>query len=309
VTLGALALGYCAGGVLADRMPGPRLLGSVVIASGVLLGLVPLLSHAVLGPTDALGPRVDALVSAALLFAPSLVALGMTEPIAVQRATRSRRRAGRSIGSVYAVSTTGSLVGTLTVGFILIPAFDTNAILVGAASVLTLLGGASLALRQLPLALGAVLLPLIASGTSESPMPPGIAVLDKSQSLLGLVEVIGDDNRGVRFLRSDHSILGAEYLADGSPGFSFVYLLEAIRFLRPAAKNLLEIGLGTGAVPTELGRAGITAVLTSTTLRRNLNSPRAAKSWVGGLSLGQLTGQAVVSGSGGSFLRERRSLA
>jgi hypothetical protein len=30
---------------------------------------------------------------------------------------------------------------------------------------------------------------------------------------------------------------------------------------------------------------------------------------VGGLSLGQLTGQAVVSGSGGSFLRERRSLA
>jgi hypothetical protein len=30
---------------------------------------------------------------------------------------------------------------------------------------------------------------------------------------------------------------------------------------------------------------------------------------VGGLSLGQLTGQAVVSGSGGSFRRERRSLA
>src|SRR3954470_12299237 len=47
VTLGALAVGYYCGGVLADRMKSLRLLGGLATASGALLALVPLLSHVV----------------------------------------------------------------------------------------------------------------------------------------------------------------------------------------------------------------------------------------------------------------------
>ena len=47
----------------------------------MLLGLVPLLRRPVLAATESLGPRAGALLSAALLFAPSLVALGMIGPV------------------------------------------------------------------------------------------------------------------------------------------------------------------------------------------------------------------------------------
>src|SRR4051812_1459428 len=48
VTLASLAAGYYAGGVLIDRAPNVRVLGAVVVAAGVLLGLVRAYSHPVL---------------------------------------------------------------------------------------------------------------------------------------------------------------------------------------------------------------------------------------------------------------------
>jgi SAM-dependent methyltransferase len=257
VTLAALASGYYAGGVLADRGLTPTSLGSVTNAAGLLLALTSLVERAVLSVAEGLGPRVGPLFGAALLFAPALLALGITGPIAVRLRTKSLSQAGRGLGSVYAVSTAGSLAGTLVVGFVAIPAFDANSILTCAAGVLVLIGAGAFALRKRPLALGLLIGPVLISGPIDRPFSPGFKLLDKSQSLLGRVEVIDDQNRGVRFLRSDHSILGATYLRDGSPGFGFVQVLKAIRFCRPAAKRLLNIGLGSGAVPSALGRLGI----------------------------------------------------
>lgn len=259
VTLGALATGYYVGGIVIDRVPSPRLLGAAVTASGVLLALVRASSHFVLLSAEGLGPRAGALVSATVLFAPSLVALGMIGPIAVRLASSDLRAAGRNVGSIYAISTAGSLVGTLAIGFWVVPAFETDQILTGTATVLILLGAVSLARRGRRAALVLVFVPALASAVPKPPLPPGIEMLARSQSLLGLVEVIDDTNRGARFLRADHSIIGVEFTRDHSPGFSFIHLLEAIRFLRPEAKNLLEIGLGIGSLPAILGRRGIDA--------------------------------------------------
>lgn len=257
VTLGALAIGYYAGGVLADRIMSPRLMGCLVTASGLLLALVRLLSHTVLSGSEALGPRWGALSSALLLFAPSLIALGMIGPIAVRQATQALRLAGRSVGSIYAVSTAGSLVGTLALVFWIIPAFETDAILTGTALLLISLGASSLAWRGWPAAYAGLLLPALAGAAPDPPLPAGLAILDRSQSLYGLVEVIADSKRNVRFLRSDHSILGAQFVADGSAGFAFLHLLEAVRFLRPNAKDMLQIGLGIGSLPQVLGSQGM----------------------------------------------------
>lgn len=257
VTLGALALGYYTGGRLADRTNDPRLLGSVIAVAGVLLGLVPLVSRSVLRASESLGPRGGALASAAVLFAPALVALGMTGPIAVKLATTSLTAAGRSIGAVYAVSTAGSLMGTLLIGFIAIPAFDANAILGVASATLLVVGGGALAWRGRPWSLALLFWPAVVGNAPELTLPSGFSLQDKSQSLHGLVEVILDANRGVRFLRSDHSLLGAEYVADGSSAFGFVYVLEAARYFRPHARDAFNIGLGTGVVPRSLAKRGL----------------------------------------------------
>src|SRR5205814_1186490 len=87
------------------------------------------------------------LLSACLLFAPSLTVLGMVGPVAVRLAPQKGGQLGRRVGGIYAVSTFGSLAGTLFVAFIAIPAFDERAILSGAGGLLVLLGGASLAFR------------------------------------------------------------------------------------------------------------------------------------------------------------------
>src|SRR6187549_3670210 len=68
VTLAALATGYYAGGVLADRTPSVTLLSRVVLSAGCLLGVTPLLTRVVLTAAEGLGPRAGALVSASLLF-------------------------------------------------------------------------------------------------------------------------------------------------------------------------------------------------------------------------------------------------
>src|SRR6187431_2846667 len=56
VTLGALALGYYFGGLLADRTTSLRLLGGLVALAGLLFALVRLLGQFVLRATESLGP-------------------------------------------------------------------------------------------------------------------------------------------------------------------------------------------------------------------------------------------------------------
>src|SRR6187431_1328112 len=66
VTLGALASGYYAGGVLADRRLTPTTLGSAVTAAGLLLALASLAGHGVLSVAEGWGQRGGALFGATL---------------------------------------------------------------------------------------------------------------------------------------------------------------------------------------------------------------------------------------------------
>lgn len=258
VTLGALALGYWAGGVVADRVPTRSLLSVLVIVAGGLLALCPLASRLVLQSCQHLGLRGGALLASALLFSPPLVALGMTGPVAVRLATSDVRRTGHSAGAVYAVSTMGSVLGTLAVGFVLVPVVETRTILLMAATALIVTGSVSLAARRKFGGFLALILPLLAVGGAEGlPLPKGLEILARSQSLYGLVEVVNDDNRGVRLLRADHSVIGAQFVLDKSSGFAFLHQLETIRFLRPSAKDVLQIGLGIGSLASVLGREGL----------------------------------------------------
>jgi hypothetical protein len=257
VTLTSLAIGYYAGGVVVDRKPNPRVLGWAVVAAGALIGLVPILTRAVLASVSDLGLRLGPLVAALLLFGPALAVLGMVGPIAVRLATTDVRLTGHRVGHVYAVSTGGSLAGTLLTAFILIPSSETETILIGSAVLLIVLGAALLVSRGASKAPLALLLPIAASFAPRAPVPPGIKILDRAQSPYGLIEVIEAPERGVRVLRAEHSLIGAQFIRDQSPAFGFIHVLESLRFLRPAARDMLVVGLGVGLLPTTLSRFGV----------------------------------------------------
>ena len=145
--------------------------------------------------------------------------------------------------------------------FWLIPAFDTDDIVLGGAAVLLALAAAVFVRRGklwAATSFGVLLLPGLGL-TPKLPLPSNIHGLSRARSFYGLVEVIDDTARGLRYMRADHSIIGAHWARDQTAAFAFLHALEVLPFVRPSAKNMLVIGLGTGALPSALAKAGIRA--------------------------------------------------
>lgn len=141
VVLGALALGYAAGGRLADARPEPSLLFGFTAAGGVLAAVAagaagPVARLFLESGVDVEGmPRLLArgsLGTSLAVFALPVVAMGAVPPFAVR--ILASAGAGRAAGRVLAASTAASVAGTYLATFLLVPAVGSRgAMLVAAA--------------------------------------------------------------------------------------------------------------------------------------------------------------------------------
>ena len=86
VVLTGLAIGYWAGGALADRLPAPWLLVAVMGLAALAVLAVPLVDGAVLEAVVSWdpGPRLNPLVAAIALFGAASVLMAMVTPVAVR---------------------------------------------------------------------------------------------------------------------------------------------------------------------------------------------------------------------------------
>ncbi|HWP35637.1 MAG TPA: fused MFS/spermidine synthase, partial [Thermodesulfobacteriota bacterium] len=145
VFLTGLSAGYYAGGRLADRWPSYALLAWLLVPPGVwilaLPAAAPWLNEAVVAAD--LGPRWGPLVITTLLFLVPSVCLGLVSPFAIRLAARSLSTVGNTAGVLYALSTAGSIAGTLGTAFFLIPNFGTRAIVFGLGVTLLVLAAAA----------------------------------------------------------------------------------------------------------------------------------------------------------------------
>ena len=265
VTMVALALGYFAGGRLADR-GFPHTLSILLLLSGLLTGGLPWLTRPVLELTNELGLRAGALLSALLLFLPSLMLLGMIGPLAIRRVTVRLGSIGASAGNVYAVSTLGSVLGTLVLGFFLFPTIGSHQILKGLGFLLSLIGATiygfepkESARRSRWLEIPAVLTALLFSGLLAflSPRPTGstgIKVISEVESLYGWVRVMDLEAQDIRILTSDASVIGAETHSTGESRLTYQIIADVIPSLRPGMKRALLIGQGAGHIAMVLDR-------------------------------------------------------
>ncbi|WP_310598763.1 fused MFS/spermidine synthase [Desulfobulbus sp.] len=139
VILASLSLGAWWGGMLADRQPQPRLLGRIVLLSAWATAAIGLSKTWILEALQSTGGlHTVTLAATVVLFAPAAVLLGMVPPFAVRLCLRDSEHGGRIAGSLYAVSTVGSIVGTFLAGFVLIAWVGSTAILFITAAVLAL---------------------------------------------------------------------------------------------------------------------------------------------------------------------------
>jgi spermidine synthase len=171
VVLVALAVGYWLGGRLADRHPHLRRLCLLVLGASLLLGIVPFVSRPFLDLSvealDAVsaGAFVGSLVGVLALVAIPVMLLGACSPYALRLALGDIEHSGRVGGRLYAVSTAGSLVGTMLAALVLIPLVGTHRTFLTFALALSLVATLGLGWRALAVPLALVVLIAIPAGT------------------------------------------------------------------------------------------------------------------------------------------------
>ncbi len=132
IVLVALSIGYWFGGRFADRHPHRQGLCLLALAAAGLLALVPFAADPLLGvAVDALdsisaGAFLGSLVGVLGLVAVPVLLLGAVSPYAIRLAVSKVEEAGEVAGRLYALSTAGSLVGTLLSALVLIPLIGTR---------------------------------------------------------------------------------------------------------------------------------------------------------------------------------------
>jgi len=134
-----LTLGYTLGGRLADRAPRPVLLYGLLAAAGLAILAIPVLAGPVLSAVAGLtvgGTNLGALIGVMALFGLPSVFLGMIAPFAIRLRLGEVGAAGRTAGSLYALATLGSILGTFATVFGLLPYLGITLTLILAGGVL-----------------------------------------------------------------------------------------------------------------------------------------------------------------------------
>ncbi|MBI2120307.1 MAG: fused MFS/spermidine synthase [Parcubacteria group bacterium] len=263
VILAALSVGYYAGGKLADRRPSLGWFFGIILLSGFALlvlyfiGMValPFLS---LGLSLALGPLVSSLL---LFFLPALL-LGTLSPYAVrlQSDRVPEQGVGSVSGAIFFWSTTGSILGSLLAGFVLIPRFGIDYIMIGTGVVLFVLGSVPLLLLGIQknrlFKFSFLVLLLLAATVSLLHQTQASAVYSKD----GVYEKISiyDGVRGgrpVRFFQQDRSGSGAMFLDSGDPTdlvYGYTKYYSVYKLFKPEVNRALVIGGGAYSIPKAL---------------------------------------------------------
>jgi spermidine synthase len=282
--------GYLYARLLGGRIIRVTLFGLIELGvGGAALATIPLFEalplifirlHAGFGDSFPLFLAIQVAVSCLVMF-PSTLLFGMTFPMVVRLFTQSLHNVGIAVGTIYAVNTVGAIAGAFAGGFIFLPLLGIqHSIVIGA--FINLIIGYILILadphpgkaRRLALgsaaAAGLVVLALRLPAWDPRILTSGVTVYaGRYKSLptdsLRLEEMRQDEvlyyregltaTVSVHRLHRDYLYLKTNGKTDGSYGDSLTMLLTGYipLFLKPQAKDVAIIGLGTGMTAKAVG--------------------------------------------------------
>ena len=263
VTLLALATGYYLGGRWVDRSPRCTSLYLAILAAAVYLCVamtqVERIAYACLTFRLALG----SLLASALLFFVPLALLAMVGPFLVRVLTQSLQNVGGSMGRLTAVSTLGSVAGTILIGYVLVPLLPNSLTMMLTAGLLLMVAAGHFAMWKASpgpkLAAGLAL--AAAAGCGLQVHSQGLLQaasyreIYRCNSNFGQLEVFESRQKPYRYFLNDNLTQGA-YDTQARQGIgSWACLLHGLASAYTTNINdALVIGLGVGLVPMELAR-------------------------------------------------------
>ncbi len=131
IILAFLSLGYFLGGKMADKKTSFKNLSLVILASAFFVFLIILINEPILTLIrgNIKNVYLGAVMATIVLFSAPSFLLGIVSPYAFRLKVTKIEESGRTAGRLYAISTIGSIVGTFSAGFFLIPFLGTVKIL------------------------------------------------------------------------------------------------------------------------------------------------------------------------------------
>jgi spermidine synthase len=139
-----LTVGYWLGGKIADRHPEPLTFYLILFWASLSIAIVPLISNPVLRLAASafdhlrLGVLLGSFISVMILLVFPMVLLGMISPFAIRLSIEEKGSSGRVAGSIYAISTIGSFIGTFLATLLFIPLIGTYRTFMAFACILAL---------------------------------------------------------------------------------------------------------------------------------------------------------------------------
>lgn len=260
VILAALSFGYYAGGKIADRYPHPKWFFSIILLSGISMLLLQLLNTIALPFLGYIlpittGPLISALI---LFFLPALL-LGTLSPYAIklQKIRLPNEGIGSVAGKIFFWSTLGSIFGSLLTGFVLIPHFGVNQIIVTNGVILFLLGlipfiGSRVEKKNF---YGALLaFSIVFGATLLFPNQTGKNIVFSKDGVYEKITIYDDKykERPTRFLQQDRSHSGAMFLDSDELVYDYTQYYALYKILKPDVENALVIGGGAYSIPKAL---------------------------------------------------------
>jgi spermidine synthase len=257
VVMAALSIGYYWGGWLSAREPSYGKLLVLLLIPGILIFFLPFLYPAVndwIAGID-FGNRLNPLVACSALFLLPGIFLGTISPYAIRLAATQLHTVGSTAGTLYAVSTCGSICGTLLTAFYLIP-------VLGVANIIHALGItlACLSLVVVPLvrlrgvslsrAVATVSLALGSLNLFWPPVAWAKTILQK-ETFYHRIRIEEDDE--ARYMYFDRTLQSAMNLKDPTALRLIYSRYTSLGFaFRPDAKKMLIIGVGGGSIPKKV---------------------------------------------------------
>ena len=249
IVMSSLSAGYFLGGKLADRLPSFRTFSIIILAAGFFTILIPISSPLVLELVfySGLGEQYGPLLATTLLLSAPTILLGMISPYAIRLATKNIVKVGGISGSLYSISTGGSILGTFFTVFLLIPSFSVRSIIFSIGVVLisiSLIGLANIERVVTIIIAGSLMMPstIFLAGTLSVYSGDLVYQTDTPYNSLNVVD---NHARGVRTLWLNSMPHSATYLNDSNKSvFLYTDYFHLAFVFNPKIENVLFIGGG-----------------------------------------------------------------
>jgi spermidine synthase len=259
VVMTALSIGYYWGGWLSTREPSYGKLAILLLTPGVFIFFLPFV-YASINEWIAIqdfGTRMNPLIACSVLFLLPGVFMGTVSPYVIRLAATKLHTVGSTAGTLYAVSTAGSIFGTLLTAFYLIPVLGVSNIIHSLGIVLVCLSLVVVPLIRLrrvsparAIATVSVFLGLI--NMVWAPIAWAKTILQKD-TFYHRIRIEEDDE--ARYMYFDRTLQSAMNLKDPTALRLIYSRYTSLGFtFRPDAKKMLLIGLGGGSIPKKLNK-------------------------------------------------------